>query len=183
MTWKTDKKRKNNRITDMVLVSLFVAVMIICAQIAVPVGMVPFTMQTMSVLVAAALLGCKRGLTSIAVYILLGAIGLPVFAGFKGGVGVLAGPTGGYIVGFLFVGLIVGLVVEKFGRKFSVLILSMSAGVLLCYVFGTLWFAVSTGTDFLSALMVCVVPYVVTDVLKIVVSALLASRLNATLML
>ena len=183
MTRKTDKKRKKNRITDMVLVSLFVAVMAVSAQIAVPVGVIPFTLQTMAVLVAVALLGCKKGVASVAVYILLGVVGLPVFAGFKGGAGVLAGPTGGYIAGFLLVGLVVGLAVDKFGRKISVLMLSMFVGLLLCYAFGTLWFAFSTGTDFISALMLCVVPYVVTDILKIIGSAILVKRLDKVLMI
>lgn len=183
MSNKADKKRKNNKINDMVFVSLFAAVIAVSAQIAVPVGAIPFTLQTMSVLVAAALLGFKRGVASIAVYILLGVVGLPVFSGFKGGIGALAGPTGGYIVGFLLVGFIVGLAVDKLGRKFTVMIISMSAGLVMCYTFGTLWFVFSTGTDFLSALMLCVVPYVIFDVLKIIGSALLVSRLNKVLTL
>ncbi len=183
MIHKTDKKMKNNRIADMVLVSLFAAVIAVSAQIAIPVGAIPFTLQTMAVLIAAALLGLKRGVTSIAVYILLGVVGLPVFSGFKGGIGALAGPTGGYITAFLLVGLIVGFAVDKFGRKISVMILSMTAGLLLCYAFGTLWFVFSTGTDFLSALMLCVVPYIIIDVLKIVGSALLVNRLDKVLML
>lgn len=183
MTQKTDKKRQNNRINDMVLVSLFSAVIAVSAQIAVPLGTIPFTLQTMAVLVASALLGLKRGVTSVAVYILLGIVGLPVFSGFRGGIGVLAGPTGGYITAFLIVGLIVGISVDKFGRNFSVLILSMLAGLLLCYVFGTLWFVLSTGTDFYSAFMLCVVPYVIFDLLKIIGSAVLVSRLGEILML
>ena len=183
MVQKTDKKRKNNKINDMVFVSLFAAVIAVSAQIAVPVGAIPFTLQTMAVLVAAALLGLKWGVASIAVYILLGVVGLPVFSGFKGGIGALVGPTGGYIVGFLLVGFIVGLAVDKLGRKFTVMILSMISGLVMCYTFGTLWFVFSTGTDFLSALMLCVVPYIIFDVMKIIGSALLVSSLNKVLTL
>jgi hypothetical protein len=102
---------------DLVFVALFAAVMTVCAQIQIPFGEVPFTLQTLGVFIAASLLGWKRGTLSVIVYVLLGLAGVPVFAGFSGGIGVLFGPTGGYIIGFIFTALIVGLMTEKLGKK------------------------------------------------------------------
>ena len=114
--------------------------------------------------------------------ILLGAVGIPVFSGFRGGVGVLLGVTGGYIVGFLFTALTVGLAVKRFGRSFPVLILSMVLGILLCYAFGTAWFMIiytrgGNAVTLGSALGMCVVPYLIPDGIKIVLAAVLVRRL------
>ena len=115
-------------------------------------------------------------------YILLGAAGVPVFSGFKGGIGALLGTTGGYIVGFLFTALIVGLAVETLGRRLPVLIGSMVVGVLVCYAFGTAWFmfvyARNTGPIGLgTALGWCVLPYLLPDAVKIALASILTGRL------
>ena len=91
---------KNSRLTQIVFIGLFAALIAVCSQIQIP-GPVPFTLQTFAVFLAAGLLGGKRGSIAVLIYILLGAIGLPVFAGFKGGIGALLGTTGGYILGFI----------------------------------------------------------------------------------
>ena len=116
-------------------------------------------------------------------YILLGAVGIPVFSGFRGGPGALLGTTGGYIVGFLFTALTVGMAVQRKGRKLPVLVLSMAAGILLCYTFGTAWFMLvySRGTGPISlgtALGWCVLPYLIPDGVKVVLAALLTRRLH-----
>ena len=116
---KTNSKSKSN-VLSLVYMAMFVAIITVCAQIQIPMT-VPFTLQTLGIFMAAAMLGWKRGLISVAVYVLLGAIGVPVFAGFSGGIGVLGGPTGGYIIGFLFTALIVGLMTDFLGRKLWVL--------------------------------------------------------------
>ena len=122
---KTNSKSKSN-VLSLVYMAMFVAIITVCAQIQIPMT-VPFTLQTLGIFMAAAMLGWKRGLISVAVYVLLGAIGVPVFAGFSGGIGVLGGPTGGYIIGFLFTALIVGLMTDFLGRKLWVLAVSMVA--------------------------------------------------------
>ena len=108
----------------------------------------------------------------------LGAIGVPVFAGFSGGIGVLGGPTGGYIIGFLFTALIVGLMTDFLGRKLWVLAVSMVAGLAVCYLFGTIWFMIAMHTDFVAALLTCVVPFLLADAAKIVVATVLVNRLD-----
>lgn len=166
---------------DLALIAMGVALIAVCSWISIPMT-IPFTLQTFAVCLVAAILGLKRGLWTVLCYILLGAFGAPVFSGFKGSIGALLGATGGYIVGFLFTALIVGLAVEKLGRSLPVLIVSMALGILLCYAFGTGWFilvyARSTGPIGLgTALSWCVLPYLLPDAVKIALASLLTGRL------
>ena len=168
---------------DLVFVALFAAVMTVCAQIQIPFGEVPFTLQTLGVFIAASLLGWKRGTLSVIVYVLLGLAGVPVFAGFSGGIGVLFGPTGGYIIGFIFTALIVGLMTEKLGKKLWVEIVSMILGLAVCYAFGTVWFMLQMKMGLVKSLLLCVVPYLIADALKIAFSAVLVNRLDKVIKL
>ena len=168
---------------DLVFVALFAAVMTVCAQIQIPFGEVPFTLQTLGVFIAASLLGWKRGTLSVIVYVLLGLAGVPVFAGFSGGIGVLFGPTGGYIIGFIFTALIVCLMTEKLGKKLWVEIVSMILGLAVCYAFGTVWFMFQMKMGLVESLLLCVVPYLIADALKIAFSAVLVNRLDKVIKL
>ena len=153
---------------EIALIALFVALTAVCAWITIPMPtpFAPFTLQTFAVFTALGILGLKNGLTAIIVYCLLGIVGLPVFAGMKGGVGVLLGTTGGYIIGFIFTALSVGLITKKFGKSIPVLAISMVIGLILCYAFGTAWFIVGIS----SALAWCVTPYILPDLVKIAVA-------------
>ena len=135
-----EKKKSNSRISDIVYIGMSAAIIAVCAWIQIPLT-VPITLQTMGVALVAGLFGAKRGTLATLLYILIGAIGVPVFSGFKSGFGVLLGSTGGYIIGFIFTALIVGLVSDKTNKLWAI-ILSMVLGVLVCYAFGTVWFAV-----------------------------------------
>jgi biotin transport system substrate-specific component len=166
---------------DLAYIAMGVALIAVCSWISVPMT-IPFTMQTFAVCLVTALFGLRRGMWTVLCYILLGAVGAPVFSGFKGGIGALLGTTGGYIVGFLFTALIVGLAVEKFGRSLPVLIVSMVLGILVCYAFGTAWFMVvyarKTGPIGLgTALGWCVFPYLLPDAVKIALASVLTLRL------
>ena len=168
-------------VKEMTCTALGVALITICSWISVPLT-IPVTLQTFAICLVTALLGLKRSLWALLSYILLGAAGVPVFSGFRGGFGVLLGVTGGYIVGFIFTVLIVGLSVKRFGRAFPVLILSMAAGILLCYAFGTAWFMVvyARGGNAITlggALAMCVVPYLIPDGIKVILAAVLVKRL------
>ena len=161
--------------------ALGIALMAVCSWLSIPLT-VPFTLQTFAVCLVSALLGMHLGLLSVGSYILLGLLGVPVFSGFRGGFAVLLGATGGYIIGFLFTVLIVGLAAEHFGRKLPVLLISMAAGILVCYTFGTIWFmtiyAKSSGAvGIMTALGWCVFPYLLPDAIKIVLAAFLTLRL------
>ena len=167
---------------ELSLAAIGIALIAVCSWISVPM-MIPFTLQTFAVCLISALLGLKMSLWTVAGYILLGAIGIPVFSGFRGGPGALLGATGGYIVGFFFTALTVGLAVKKFGFKLPVLLISMALGILLCYAFGTTWFmgvyARGTGPVSLgTALSWCVIPYLIPDAAKIALASLLALRLR-----
>ena len=167
---------------DIAMIAMGVALTAVCSWISIPLT-VPFTMQTFAVCLVTALFGLKRGLWTVVCYMILGAVGAPVFSGFKGGVSVLLGPTGGYIVGFLFTALIVGLAAEKPGQRASVLAGAMAVGILLCYAFGTAWFMfvyeqksgpIGLGT----ALSWCVLPYLLPDAAKIALASVLVQRLR-----
>ena len=167
---------------DMVYIALFACLMAICSWISVP-GEVPFTLQTMGVFLAIGLLGGKRGTLAVLVYILMGAVGLPVFSGFTGGIGKLVGVTGGYIVGFLASALVMWAMEALLGRKKWVLAVSMVVGLLICYAFGTAWFMVlytsSKGAITLGFVLAqCVIPHVIPDVIKIAVALLLTKILK-----
>ena len=126
---------------DIVYIAVFAVIMAICSWISIPAA-VPFTLQTFGVFIAVGILGGKRGTLSVLVFILLGAIGVPVFAGFSGGIGVLAGTTGGYIIGFLFSALVMWAMEKLPGKKAVMQIVSMIVGLIVCYAFGTAWFMI-----------------------------------------
>ncbi len=166
----------------LVYVAMFTAIITICSQLQIPTA-IPFTLQTLGVFVTGGLLGWKRATMSVLVYILLGLAGVPVFAGFTSGAGILFGPTGGYIIGFIFTALIVGVSADKFGKKLWVLAVSMTLGMLVCYIFGTVWFMVIYNTSvgemsLITALGMCVVPYIPFDILKIIAAVILVNRLE-----
>jgi len=149
----------------------------ICAWLTVP-AVVPFTMQTFGVFFALLFLGGKRGTASIALYIILGAVGLPVFSGFSCGTGYILGATGGYILGFLITGIIY-IIFEKIGKSTKMAIFSLILGLLACYAFGTLWFSIyKEDMSFIPALSVCVVPFIIPDLLKLALAVILVKRLK-----
>lgn len=173
---------KKMKTLDMVYIALFACLMAICAWISIP-GQIPFTLQTMGVFLAVGLLGGKRGTVAVLVYILMGAVGLPVFSGFAGGLGKLLGTTGGYIVGFLVSALLMWAMEALFGSKKWVLPVSMVVGLIACYAFGTAWFMVvytsSKGAITLGAVLgMCVIPYIIPDAVKIAVALLLTKALK-----
>ena len=172
---------------DMVYIGLMACLMAICSWISIP-TVVPFTLQTMGVFLAGGLLGGKRGSLAVLVYMLLGAVGLPVFSGFKGGIGALLGTTGGYIVGFLFTALIMWAMEKIPGNQTLVTSASMVLGLLACYAFGTVWFVVvyarTTGPVGLwTALGWCVFPYIIPDLAKMALALALRKRLRTAIRL
>ncbi|MBR6531112.1 MAG: biotin transporter BioY [Clostridia bacterium] len=172
---------KKTNTQNIITVSLSAALICICSWIQVP-SAVPFTMQTFAVFFVSATLGAKRGVTALLVYILLGAVGLPVFSGFQGGIGALLGATGGFVLGFVPAALIVGLVSSKLGIKSVPCILSCTASLLLCYLTGTLWFAFVYGDGNLAgAISVCVLPFIIPDIIKLTLAMLIAKRVRGVI--
>jgi len=163
-----------NKTKQLILTALCAALISISAIIAIPAA-VPFTLQTFGVYLSYLVLGAKGGLGAVLVYLFMGAVGLPVFAGGQGGFGVLFGPTGGYLWGFVLMGL---LLLPAGKKKLPMLVL----GTVVCYVTGSLWFAHVMGgvtvESFVSALTVCVLPYIIPDGVKLYLSYLVYHRLK-----
>ena len=173
---------KGFKTIDIVYAGAAAAVIAVCSWIYIPVGAVPVTLQTLAVCLTAALLGTKRGTLAVFIYILLGAVGVPVFSGFKGGIGALLGATGGYIIGFIFTALIVGIASDK-TKKPAFCALAMVTGVLVCYAFGTAWFALiymrdGKPTSLYSILSICVIPFIIPDAVKILVAAVISQKIK-----
>ena len=152
--------------------ALFAALTAICAWISIPVADIGFTMQTFGVFLTLGVRGGKWGTVSILIYLLLGAVGMPVFSGFRGGMGMLLGVTGGYLGGFLFSGLTYWLL-ERFGK-----LPAMIAAMAVCYLCGSLWFHIYAGGGIGLILLRCVVPFLIPDGLKILLAHSLSRRLR-----
>lgn len=166
---------------DMVYIAMFAVIMAVCSWISIP-AMVPFTLQTFGVFLAVGTLGGKRGSLAVLIYLLLGAVGLPVFSGFAGGLGYMMGSTGGYIIGFLLSALTMWAMERLLGKRKGVLALSMGLGLLVCYIFGTLWFMLvytknSGPIGLWTALVWCVFPFMIPDVIKIALAFSVCRRL------
>ena len=179
--------KKKFRTIDLVYIALGAVLITICAWISIPTT-VPFTMQTFAVFFVLSALGSKRGTAAIILYMLLGAVGIPVFAQFTSGIGILLGSTGGYIVGFVFMGLVHWLIVHLFGKKLWVEILAMVIGLAGCYAFGTVWFMIvyaqTNGAVGLAMVLAwCVIPFIVPDLIKLGLALTLARRLSPVLKL
>ncbi len=173
------------RTLDMAYIALFAVLMAVCAWITVPLPkpLVQFTLQTFAMFMALTTLGGRRGLYAMVVYLLLGAVGVPVFSGFRGGLGVLLDTTGGYIIGFAAAALVYWLLTAKLGDSLPVKIAACVLGLAVCYAFGTAWFLVlyarTTGPiGVTTALSWCVLPYIVPDLLKLALAVVLSGRIK-----
>ena len=173
--------KKPSATLDLTYIAVAVVIIAVCSWVSIP-TVVPFTLQTFAVFFVLSFLGGKRGTVAIVVYLLLGAIGIPVFAGFQGGVGRLVGTTGGYLVGFVFIGLIDWLAVALFGKKLWVEIVALFIGILVLYAFGTAWYIIlytrtSGKVSLLTALTLCVFPFILPDLLKLCLALLLSHKM------
>lgn len=160
---------------NMVMMALFAAVTCVLAPLAVPIGPVPISLTNLVIYISLYVLGWKQGTITYIVYLLLGLAGLPVFSGFEGGIGKFAGPTGGYLVGFILMSVICGIFIEKWNGTtplhITLNMVGMILGTAAAYAFGTAWFCISTGTGVMAALTVCVFPFIIGDLIKMVVAA------------
>ena len=172
---------KENNTKNLVTIALFSVFISACAWICVP-SVVPFTLQTFGVFLSLIYLGGKKGTLSIILYILLGTVGLPVFSGGSGGIGVLFSLNGGYIFGLLFVGIIF-LLFERLGCKKYIQFISLLCGLVICYIIGALHFSLvyfqnGNTITFYKAILLCIVPYIIPDLLKIYISVILGNKLK-----
>lgn len=173
--------KKINSVYGLCLSALFAAFIAVCSQIQIPLPMIPINLALFAVYTAGAVLGVKYGTLSVAVYVLLGMVGVPVFANFKGGFGILFGKTGGYILGYVLAAVVVGALYEKCKDSFWKICLVMTLGLFLCYTFGSLWFMYISKTGLWATLGYCVLPFLPGDAVKIVLSALVSKKLKKSI--
>ena len=169
--------RRDGNLYRMSMTALLSAVICVVAPMAIPIGPVPITLATLAIYLAVYLLGAKWGTMSCLIYVLIGTAGVPVFAGFTGGVGKLVGPTGGYIVGYVVMALIAGRVIEADQRR-AVQFVGLITGTAVCYALGTIWFCFSMQCSVAAALGLCVLPFIPGDLVKIGVAMLVGPMLR-----
>lgn len=180
--------KRNSSVTDLVFTALFAALTAVCAVISVPMPMttVPVSLLMLGVLITGGLLPKKHAFSAQLIYLLLGAVGVPVFSGFTGGVGHLLGPTGGYLLACPVAAFLTAWIVEPFRKKkrsvrLVMLTLGMTAALMVCYLLGTVWFCIFGGYTFLRGLTLCVVPFLVPDVIKLTTAVIVTAALNPVL--
>ena len=177
----------HNKTADMAYIALGAVILAVCSWISIPFT-VPFTLQTFAVFFVLMFLGGKRGTLCIVVFILLAAIGIPVLSGFKGGLGAVLGTTGGYLLGFIFTGLIYMLFEKAAENMLAIKIAVLMAGLIVCYAFGTAWFMVvyaknSGPVGLGTALSWCVLPFIIPDIIKLVLAATVSEKLKKAIKL
>lgn len=175
---KTGQKTK-----FMAMTGLMTAAICIIAPFSIPLPFspVPISFTNFVIFIAIYILGMKAGVLSLLIYLALGTVGLPVFSGFSGGLAKLAGPTGGYLIGFIFLALIQGFIMERFDYKTSAAIAGMVAGMAVCYIFGTVWLAFQVEQSFVASLSIGVIPYLPGDVIKIIAAVIIGPKLRAAI--
>lgn len=184
---KPDKKERSKTVKQkmsshqMTVIALMTALMCILGPMSIPIGTIPISFTNLVIYLSAYLLGAKYGAVSYCIYLLIGVAGMPVFSGFAGGLAKLAGPTGGYLIGFLFIAIISGFFIQKGHGKSIVSILGMVLGTLVAYLFGTAWFVIQTECAVMYALTVCVFPFLVADGIKIMAASKIGPLLQNAL--
>lgn len=163
----------------LILAAIFAAITSVFSIISIPVGEVPITLSLFAVFLSAMILGGKFGAISQLIYIAIGVVGIPVFANFRSGIGVLAGPTGGFIISYVVMAGVMGLLIEKTKNKSRInMALIMLLGLLICYALGTAHFMIVMSTSFYKALTITVLPFVFFDILKIMGATVLAFEIR-----
>jgi len=170
------EKKRNGRITAITITRVALATAVLCIlgpiSFTLPISPVPISLGILGVFFAVYVNGWLWGTVSCILYLLLGFVGVPVFSAYTGGVTKLFGPTGGYMIGYIFLALIAGFLISKFENKIPLHVLGMILGTLVCYALGTAWLAFSTQMGFTAALMAGVIPFIPADALKMVIAIL-----------
>ena len=174
------KQTRKLRTQNLTGIALMTAILCITGPFAIPIGLspVPVTLSTLTIYLCLFAIGLKKGCVSILLYLLLGFMGLPVFAGFSGGIGKLFGPTGGYLMGYLLLAFIAGLFINKRTNKWYLYLLGMFLGTAACYLFGSVWMAYQMQLSYLTALSIGTLPYLPADLIKMLLALLLGYPLR-----
>ncbi len=161
--------------------AIFAALMCILGPISIFIGPVPVSLTNLIIYISIFILGTKGTLISYLIYFLLGLVGLPVFSGFQGGIAKVFGPTGGYLLGFIFIVLISGISFSLSNNNTIITILGMIIGTAIAYLFGTIWFVNYMKCDIIYALSVCVLPFIPFDLIKIIIAPFIGNAVRKPL--
>lgn len=175
-----EKTQKINT-RQLTLVGVMAAVTCILGPLSLPIGVIPISLTNLVIYFAVYVLGRKRATLSYIVYLFIGLIGLPVFSGFSGGFAKLFGPTGGYLIGFIFMAFISGIFIDKFSNKIYMCFLGMILGTIATYIFGTAWLAYQAHLTFNAALSVGVLPFIPGDVVKMALASFIGPQIRKRL--
>lgn len=173
---------KQSNLHYLIITALFAAFIAIFSQIIIPLPLVPITGQTLAVGIAATILGRKYGTLSILIYLFIGAVGVPVFAGMSGGIGKLLGPTGGYLIGFIPTAYIIGLYIEKTKLCFTNAFIANVIGMFVTLLFGTVWLKISGSLTWTAAFTAGVTPFLIVGILKAALAAYIAASVRRRLL-
>ena len=176
------KENKTLSIKNIAIIGVVTAIICVLGPLSIQIGPVPISFTNLAIYLGLYILGTKRGTISYLVYLLLGLVGVPVFSAFTAGPQKLFGPTGGYLIGFIPLAIIAGVFIEKSGRKFVLSMVGMILGTAVCYVFGTVWLAFQAHYTFAQALAAGVTPFILGDLIKMVVVALIAPQIYKALL-
>jgi len=169
-----------SRTYPMVSTALMAAVTCVLAPVVIPIGVIPISITNFVIFCSLYLLGWRRATVSYVIYLMIGMVGVPVFSGFTGGVGKLAGPTGGYLIGFIPMAVLAGIGIASTNRRL-LHILAMAGATLVAYLFGTAWFCIQMNSTLGAALGTCVIPFLPWDLGKILVVSAMGPMLRERL--
>ena len=172
--------KRNSAILPLAMTAVMTALTCVLAPMSIPIGPVPFSLTNFVIYLSLYVLGWKWGTVSYVAYLLLGMVGMPVFSGFSGGLGRLAGPTGGYLVGFIPMAIIAGLIITH-TKSFPLHYLAMAVGTAVCHAFGTVWYCIQAQSAVGPALALCVWPFIPVDLIKMAVAMVLGPVLRSRL--
>ena len=164
-------------IQQIAMIAVMTAVTCVLAPLSVPIGPVPISLTNLVIYFSLFILGTKKGTISYLIYLLIGLVGIPVFSGFTGGPAKLAGPTGGYIIGFIVMAVIAGLVIDNCHKPLIQLV-GMIAGTIVCYLLGTIWFCIVADSTFKAALGICVIPFIPADLIKMIIAMIIGPMIK-----
>ncbi len=164
----TETMRSRLSVRKMAVTAVMAAVICVLGPLSIPIGPVPVSLTNLAIYIAVYVLGAFQGTLSLLIYLLIGLAGLPVFSGFAGGPEKLFGPTGGYLIGFIPLAVISGLLVERYAEKRLISFFALVLGTAVCYAFGTLWLSYQSGLDLRAALFAGVIPFIPVDLVKVV---------------
>lgn len=170
------------KLKNSILIALFSVIILICSRIAIP-YVIPFTLQSLGVFLTLGILGGKRGLLSLLLYLTLGLIGIPISATGEAGFNLFLTPTMGYLIGWIFCGVLFWIIETKFGNCNKTRLIIFSTGTFICYIAGTAWFILicaykNTTISLWTALCYCVFPFIIFDIIKLLIANAIANKLH-----